>query len=88
MGRRSGGITGTTSRIMARGSLARRPWSSRRLKAVTIFSRLIAFWRRWADSGRRPSVASIASRSFVSSTSKSIRSIKRAMASAPMPPSK
>ena len=33
IGRSSGGITGTTSRIMARGSLTRRPCSSRRLKA-------------------------------------------------------
>ena len=41
-----------------------------------------------ADSGRRPSVASIASRSLISSESKSMRSMSRAMASAPMPPSK
>ena len=51
IGRSSGGITGTTSRIIARGSLTRRPCSSRRLNAVTIFSRLMAFCLRWADSG-------------------------------------
>ena len=51
IGRSSGGITGTTSRIMARGSLTRRPWSSRRLKAATIFRRLMAFCLRWADRG-------------------------------------
>ena len=57
-------MTGTASRIMARGSLMRRPCSSRRLKAVTILRRLIVFWRRCAESGRRPSLASIMSRSF------------------------
>ena len=51
MGRSSGGITGTTSRIIARGSLTRRPFSSRRLNAETIFRRLMAFCLRWADSG-------------------------------------
>ena len=59
IGRSSGGITGTTSRIIARGSLTRRPWSSRRLKAVTIFSRLMAFCLRWADRGRWPSGGSM-----------------------------
>jgi len=44
MGRGSGGMTGTDSRIMARGSFDHgRPCSSRRLKAGTIFSRLMAF---------------------------------------------
>ena len=54
-GRSSGGMTGTTSRIIARGSLMRRPCSSRRLKASTILSRLMAFCLRWADRGRTPS---------------------------------
>ncbi len=88
MGRRSGGMTGTASRIMARGSLTRRPFSSRRLKAVTIFSRLMAFCLRWADRGRRPSSGSMAARSLTSSSSKSISSMRLAMASAPMPPRK
>jgi hypothetical protein len=55
IGRSSGGITGTTSRIIALGSLIRRPCSSRRLNEATIFSRLIAFCLRWRDSGLRPS---------------------------------
>ena len=59
IGRSSGGITGTTSRIMARGSLTRRPLSSRRLKAATIFRRLMAFCLRWADRGCWPSGGSM-----------------------------
>ena len=88
MGRSSGGITGTTSRIMARGSLTRRPLSSRRLNAETIFSRLMAFCLRCTERWRRPSSGSITSRSFTSSSSRSISSINCAIASAPMPPRK
>ncbi len=51
IGRRSGGITGTASRIIAPGSLTRRPCSSRRLKEATIFNLLIAFCRRCVDKG-------------------------------------
>ena len=54
IGRSSGGITGTTSRIIAFGSLSRRPWSSRWLNEATILRRLMAFCLRWADSGLRP----------------------------------
>ena len=82
-------MTGTTSRIIAFGSFRRRPCSSRWLNEATIFSRLMAFWRRCADSGLRPlDVWSMASRSLISSSSKSIRSISALMASAPVPPSK
>ena len=82
-------MTGTASRIMAEGSLTRRPLSgSRRLKAVTIFSRLMAFCLRWAERGRRPSAASMPRRSLISSESKSISPMSWAMASAPMPPRK
>ena len=59
IGRSSGGITGTVSRIIALGSLMRRPWSSRRLNEATILSRLIAFWRRCAQSGLRPDRAGL-----------------------------
>ena len=84
IGRSSGGITGTTSRIIALGSLIRRPCSSRRLNEATIFRRLMAFCLRWADSGLRPdSPGSMASRSLISSSSKSMRSISCLIASAP-----
>ena len=75
MGRNSGGMTGTASRIMARGSLTRRPCWSRRLKAATIFSRLMAFCLRWTLSGFWPSGGSIIDRSLTSSSSKLIRSM-------------
>ena len=81
-------MTGIACRIIARGSFARRPSSSRRLNAETIFSRLMAFCLRWAESGRRPSVGSIASRSLISSSSRSMRLMSCAIVSAPMPPSK
>ena len=89
IGRSSGGITGTTSRIIAFGSFSRRPFSSRLLNEATIFSRLIAFCLRWALSGFLPFCdTSIASRRRSSSTSKSIRSMSDLIASAPVPPSK
>jgi len=59
------------------------------LNEATIFSRLMAFCLRWALSGLRPDdVVSMASRSFFSSSSKSMRSMSALMASAPVPPSK
>ena len=88
IGRSSGGITGTTSRIMARGSLTRRPCSSRRLKAETIFSRLMAFCLRWADSGLRPSPGSMALAELDLLLVEVDAVDERLMASAPMPPSK
>ena len=88
MGRRSGGMTGTTSRIIARGSLIRRPWSSRVLKALTIRRRRIALCLRCADSGLVPSGGDTIRRSSSSWASKSDSSMSRAMASAPIPPSK
>ena len=50
----------------------------------------MAFWRRCADSALRDELGpgSIASRSLISSSSKSMRSINCLIASAPVPPSK
>ncbi|CAB4556375.1 unannotated protein [freshwater metagenome] len=88
MGRKSGGITGTTSRIIAFGLLTRRPCSSRLLNDATILRRLIAFCLRCAERGLPFMPFSIASRSFTSSESKSIESMSILIASAPVPPVK
>ena len=88
IGRRSGGITGTTSRIIAFGLLTRRPDSSRWLNDATILRRLIAFCLRCADSGLPFRPFSMASRILTSSESNSMESISILIASAPVPPVK
>ena len=71
-GRRSGGMTGITSRIIQAGSLARSPESPDERKASTILSRLsICFLRCWLVSVATPERSSSASRRMSSRPSSS-----------------